>query len=150
MANFKWFCNSCWFRGKPTQLFGSIRVCWSRGFWLLSLRINILYFWFSDCDLTIGPEPETPKEVWTRTIPAYVARASDNPTYNGRYSSRSSLVDDDIVPPALPRQLEKPFLNQNHIQKDDQSVLPNPAHVQPFLVPIPNIPGCLKSSRCSD
>jgi hypothetical protein len=80
-------------------------------------------------DLTIGPEPETPREVWTRTIPHYVARASDNSTYNGRYSSRPLLADEEIVPPALPRQLEKPFLNQNHIQKDDQSVLPNPAHV---------------------
>jgi hypothetical protein len=80
-------------------------------------------------DLTIGPEPEPPKEVWTHTIPHYVARVADNSSYNGRYSSRSSLADEEIVPPALPRQLEKPFLNQNHIQKDDQSVLPNPAHV---------------------
>jgi hypothetical protein len=39
------------------------------------------------------------------------------------------LAGDYVVPPALPRQLEKPFLNQNHIEKDDQSVLPNPAHV---------------------
>jgi hypothetical protein len=80
--------------------------------------------------LIIGPEPIVQKDVWTHTIPYYVARIPDTPTYNGRYSSRSSL-DDDIMPPALPRQLEKPFLNQNHIQKDDQSVLPHPAHVLP-------------------
>ena len=79
--------------------------------------------------LTEGPEPKELKDIWTRTIPPYVARIHDIPSYNGRYSSRSVLAEDDIIPPALPRQLEKPFLNQNHIQKDDQSVLPNPAHV---------------------
>jgi Glycogen recognition site of AMP-activated protein kinase len=77
--------------------------------------------------LTIGPEPFVQKDIWTHTIPDYVARILDTTTYNGKYSS--SLGDDDIMPPALPRQLEKPFLNQNHIQKDDQSVLPHPAHV---------------------
>lgn len=77
----------------------------------------------------IGHEPEVQKDVWTRKIPSYVARIPDSPNYNGRYSSRSSLTDDDVIPPALPRQLEKPFLNQNHVQKDDQSVLPQPAHV---------------------
>ena len=79
--------------------------------------------------LTVGPEPEVQKEAWTQTIPHYIVRIPDTSSYNGRYSSRSPLVNDDIGPPALPRQLEKPFLNQNHIQKDDQSVLPNPAHV---------------------
>ena len=87
-----------------------------------------------ESNLTIGPEPEVQEEVWTRTIPHYVARIPDTPSYNGRYSSRSSLADDELVPPALPRQLEKPFLNQNHIQKDDQSVLPNPAHVLKTLI----------------
>ena len=83
----------------------------------------------TESGLTVGPEPEVQKEVWTRTIPYYVARIPDTSNYNDRYSSRSHLVDDELAPPALPRQLEKPFLNQNHIQKDDQSVLPNPAHV---------------------
>jgi 5'-AMP-activated protein kinase regulatory beta subunit len=78
--------------------------------------------------VTIGPEPFVQKDIWTQTIPHYVARIWDTTTYNGSYS-RSHLGDDDIMPPALPRQLEKPFLNQNHIQKDDQSVLPHPAHV---------------------
>lgn len=80
--------------------------------------------------LMTGPEKTEEKEVWTREIPAYIARYQDHPRYNGHYSSR--MYDDDVVPPALPRQLEKPFLNQNHIQKDDQSVLPNPAHVRPL------------------
>lgn len=77
-----------------------------------------------------GPEPDPPREVWSRTIPPYIAQIPDTPSCNGQYSSRSPLLDDDdIIPPALPRQLEKPFLNQNHIQKDDQSVLPTPIHV---------------------
>jgi len=38
-------------------------------------------------------------------------------------------VEDELEPPDVPRQLERPFLNQNHTQKDDQSVLPNPAYV---------------------
>jgi len=83
---------------------------------------------YSRSDSISWPEPFVQKDIWTHTIPDYVARILDTSTYNGRYS-RSSLGDDDIMPPALPRQLEKPFLNQNHIQKDDQSVLPHPAHV---------------------
>ena len=79
--------------------------------------------------LILGPEPEVQKEIWTRTIPPYVSQIPDSTTYDGRYSSRS-LAYDELAPPALPRQLEKPFLNQNHIQKDDQSVLPNPVHVR--------------------
>ena len=86
-----------------------------------------------ESSLTIGPEPKVQEEVWTRSIPPYVVRIPDTTSYNGRYS-RSSLTDDELVPPALPRQLEKPFLNQNHIQKDDQSVLPNPAHVLKTLI----------------
>jgi hypothetical protein len=66
-------------------------------------------------------------------IPDYVAQLSDSSAYNGQYSSshisRMATVDDDSSPPSLPRQLEKPFLNQNTIQKEDQSVLPIPAHV---------------------
>lgn len=83
----------------------------------------------TELSLTVGPEPEVPKEVWTRTIPPYVAGIPDTSSYNGRYYSSSAFAADEVGPPALPRQLEKPFLNQNHIQKDDQSVLPNPAHV---------------------
>ena len=79
----------------------------------------------------VGPEPEVQKDVWTRTIPSYLSRIPESLGYNNdRYSSRYSSTDDDVIPPALPRQLEKPFLNQNHIQKDDQSVLPQPAHVR--------------------
>jgi hypothetical protein len=91
--------------------------------------------------LMIGPEKVEEKEVWTTEIPAYIARYQEHPRYNSHYSSRMS--DEDIVPPALPRQLEKPFLNQNHIQKDDQSVLPNPAHV--FCLQTRLIPGRVES-----
>jgi 5'-AMP-activated protein kinase beta subunit, interaction domain len=82
--------------------------------------------------------------VWTRTIPPYVDQIPDTPIYNGQYASKSSLVDDDIIPPALPRQLEKPFLNQNHVQKEDQSVLPIPVHVVAFLETT-LILGCIES-----
>jgi 5'-AMP-activated protein kinase, regulatory beta subunit len=95
------------------------------------------------------PEPVVQKDVWTRTIPSYVSRISDSPSYNGRYSHRSSYPEDEIMPPALPRQLEKPFLNQNHIQKDDQSVLPNPAHVPP-LIHMKLTTGCAESLGSSE
>ena len=78
--------------------------------------------------LTTGPEPEVQKDVWTREIPSYLSRIS-NASNASWYSSRSSFADEEAVPPALPRQLEKPFLNQSHVQKDDQSVLAIPAHV---------------------
>ena len=68
----------------------------------------------------VGDEPEVQQDIWTSKIPEYVCSHGNN----GYYSS-----EDELQPPAVPRQLEKPFLNQNHIQKDDQSVLPNPAFV---------------------
>ena len=73
--------------------------------------------------LTVGHEPEVQEDVWTKKIPEYVFSHG----INGRYSA-----EDELQPPDVPRQLEKPFLNQNHIQKDDQSVLPNPAYVPSF------------------
>jgi hypothetical protein len=73
----------------------------------------------------IGPEPEVQKDVWTRKIPSYLSHIPESRNYNGHYR----VSDDEVIPPAVPRQLEKPFLNQNHVQKDDQSVLPNPAYV---------------------
>jgi hypothetical protein len=66
------------------------------------------------------------KDVWTRKIPSYLSQVPESRSYNGRYRGN----DDEAIPPAVPRQLERPFLNQNHIQKDDQSVLPNPAYVR--------------------
>jgi 5'-AMP-activated protein kinase beta subunit, interaction domain len=76
--------------------------------------------------LIAGPEKEVEKEVWTTVVPEYIVKYLDPARYNGHYVL---TPDVEVCPPALPRQLEKPFLNQNHIQKDDQSVLPNPAHV---------------------
>lgn len=99
-----------------------------------SLPCTPLFTQFSFCaELTCffpGPEPEIHREIWTQKIPEYLSHASDHSHHHhqGRYHSRHSQLD-EIVPPAVPRQLEKPFLNQNHVQKDDQSVLPNPAFV---------------------
>ena len=97
--------------------------------------------------LTTGPEPEVQKDVWTREMPSYLSRvpSSSNASW---YSSRSSFADEEaVVPPALPRQLEKPFLNQSHIQKDDQSVLPIPAHV--YTVSYTRLTvGCTEPFRC--
>lgn len=76
--------------------------------------------------LTVGHEPEVQEDVWTTKIPEYVMVVASHGS-NGHYS-----VEDELQPPDVPRQLEKPFLNQNHIQKDDQSVLPNPAYVPSF------------------
>ena len=100
-----------------------------------------------------GPVPEAPREVWTQKIPEYLSHVSDHSNYrhHGRYHSRRSQLD-EIVPPAVPRQLEKPFLNQNHVQKDDQSVLPNPAFVwnlRFFLVEELTV-GCVESSWCCE
>ena len=60
-------------------------------------------------------------------MPTYLARLPES-SYNGEYGSKAYL-EDELIPPALPRQLEKPFMNQGHVNKDDQSVLPMPAHV---------------------
>lgn len=95
-----------------------------------------LYHTSSLLTLCLGPVPEVNREVWTQKIPDYLVHVSDQPSnysHRERYHSRRSHLD-DIVPPAVPRQLEKPFLNQNHVQKDDQSVLPNPAFVCPWVV----------------
>ena len=78
--------------------------------------------------MTSGHVPEeVEKDVWVKTMPDYLARLPDA-LYSNRYS-KSSYPEEDVQPPAVPRQLEKPFLNQNQVEKDDQSVLPSPAHV---------------------
>ena len=106
--------------------------------------VNIRYSILS-VKLIVEPEPFIQEDMWTRRIPDYLDYIPESKADNEKLSSSSSL-NDAFTPPTLPRQLEKPFWNENRIQKDDLSVLPRPAHVLPYWE-CAN-PGCIESFGC--